>query len=449
MVKAPKTDLRDYLRAIGPDALVELVMELVEADPGLRRTLTLRAATHGTPDVKELRRVLGALRGRGFLPYGRSFDYARKAGEVLDALDVAAAQSPQEIGPLYRTAIQHLTKTTEQADDSSGMIGDAIRRAVAGYAKACRAAPPADPAELATWMIDFQVNGPGWPEVPIGDFADGLGESGLAVYWQHLTDLAGTRLGSAGQWAVRHLREEYLKAIAQDPDALVAVYAEELPQAYRYVQIGEVLRDAGRPVEAIAWLRRGLAEADRRDHRIDLLLAELLTGEGDDAAAAEVRWRLFAERPDSPGHRALLDAAERAGTLTEVAERANTHLHDRAAHGGYHADPLVQILLDGGDVDAAWAAAGKYQCSTGKLYQVAEERAKTHPADAIPAFAHRVEAAVDRKDKKGYAEAARLLADLRDLHERAGRDYPAFLAGVKETHARKTTFLATLAAAGL
>lgn len=217
-------------------------------------------------------------------------------------------------GPLHRLAIQHITKTTEQADDSSGVIGDVLDRAVEGYAAACRAAPP-DPVELATWMIDFQVDGPGWPAVPVADFAEALGETGLAAYRQRLGLLSAAE-STRGDFTVRHLREEYLKTIAGDTDALVALYAEDLPLAYRYWQIGETLRDAGRSDEAIAWLRRGLTEADRPDSRIELLLAELLTDTGEHAEAVDVRWALFTGRPDVESHRSLLDSAERAGTLT-------------------------------------------------------------------------------------------------------------------------------------
>ncbi|GIF06862.1 SWIM zinc finger family protein [Actinoplanes siamensis] len=446
--QAARQGLRGYLHALGPDTLVDLVIELAEDDPALLRRLSLRAATHGETDVKELRRLVGGLRQRGFLPYGRGLDYARKASDVLDALDRAGESAPARIGPLYRTAIQHLTRTTEQADDSSGSIGDQIGRAVAGYARACRAAPPRDPAELAAWLIDFRVQGPGWPELPIADFAEALGESGLAAYRARLAELAGRHLDPGDRWTVRHLLEQYLKVIARDTDALVAMYAEELPQSYQYVRIGETLRDAGRQAEAITWLRRGLTEANRPDSRIDSLLAELLTGQGEYAEAVGIRWRLFTELPDPQRHQDLLDAAERAATLAEVAERAAAHLHQRAASGGYQADFLVRVLLESGDADGAWEAAVRYRCSAGILYRVGEVRARTHPADAIPVLARQAEDKMTT-GTKGYPAAARIVTQIRDLHERAGLDFEAFLAALRERHRRKPSFLAALDKAGL
>jgi uncharacterized Zn finger protein len=444
---ARTVDLRGYLSAVDPAELVALLLDLAADDPALHRRLSLRAATHGTPDVKELRRLVGSLRARGYLDYARSFDYARKADDVLGALETVAASHPGVAGPLYRLAIQHITKTTEQGDDSSGVIGDALGRAVDGYAAACRAAPP-DPVELATWMIDFQVDGPGWPELSVADFAEALGQRGLSAYWRRLGELS-TSESTRDDFTVRHLREEYLKTIAGDTDALVALYAEDLPEPYRYVQIGETLRDAGRADDAIAWLRRGLAEADRPDSRIDLLLAELLTATGRHAEAVDICWKLFTARPDVDAHRRLLDAAERAGTLTETGDRATAHLRERATRGGAHADPLVAVLLAAGDVDGAWAAATEHRCSPAMLFTVASRRAETHPADAVPVFAARVAALIDRKTKPAYADAAKLLGNLRDLHRRAGTDFAGYLSELKEDHRRKSTLLAELARVGL
>ncbi|GIF14914.1 SWIM zinc finger family protein [Actinoplanes teichomyceticus] len=441
--RAARTDLRAFLRTMPRDELIDLVLRLAEDDPALYRRLSLRAATHGEPDVKELRRLIGGLRGRGFLAYGRSFDFARKAGDVLDALDEVAARHPGPVVPLYRTAIQHLTSTLERADDSAGAIGDVLERVVASYAKACRAAPPDDPAELATWLIDFQVRGPGWPELPIAEFSGALGETGLSAYRRHLSGLAGD------DWAVRHLREDYLRVIAKDTDALVALYAEELPQAYQYVRIAQALRDAGRPEEAIRRLRRGRNEADRPDPRIGRLLAELLTGQGDHGEAVDVWWELFTADPTGDRHRGLLDAAERAGTLTAVADRALAHLYENAARGPHLADVLLRVLLDTGDADAAWDATQRFPCGPGMRYTVAQIRARTHPAEALPVFADRVAAAIDRRDRRSYDEAARTLAEMRDLYRRAGEHFDAFLTGIREQHRRKSAFLAALARMGL
>lgn len=444
-----RPDLRAHLASVEPGELIDLLLELAADDPALHRRLALWAATTGDVDIAELRRLVNGLRARGFLDYQGSVRYARKADDVVEALDKVAAAHPDQVGPLYRLAIQHVIKTSEQADDSSGSIGDAANRAVDGYATACRAAPP-DPTELANWIIQTQLDGPGWPEIPIGDFAAALGDDGLSAYWKRLAELRATTTATDRfdhrRFTITHLREEYLRSVSGDVDALVALYAEDLSHGYQYVRIAEALRDVGRVDDAIAWLRRGLTDTDRR---VAALLADLCTETGKHDEALERRWELFTAGPDVNAHRSLLDSAERADVLAETAERALAHLRERAARGGYHADPLVLLLLSTGDVDAAWSAADGYGCGAGTYFTAAERRAETHPADAIPAYTDQVENAIERKSQGSYAHAARLLVTLRGLHARAGSDFAGYLAALKETHRRKRTFLAEVARAGL
>jgi uncharacterized Zn finger protein len=449
-----KLDVGAYLRSLDSDELVGLLLAAAEDDPALHRRLSLQAATAGDPDLGELRRRVDSLRRHGFIDYAGSYDYATKATDVLAALGKVTAGHPEEVGRLLRRALVHITKASEQADDSSGAIGAAAAEAVAGYAAACRVAPP-DPHELARWLIDFQLDGPGWPDIDIADFAAALGPDGQRSYRDYLAELAATTgPRQAGRWdhrafTIRHLREGYLRAIAGDTDALVALYAEELPAAYQYVRIAEALLRAGRASEAVSWLERGLAEADRPDHRIDALLAAQYAAAGRYAEALDLHWRMFTARPDVPTHRELLDAAERAEALAETGERALAHLRQLATRGGHYADPLVTILLSTGDLDAAWAAVQQYGCGAGTRFAVAKQRAADHPADAIPVYTTVVEDAIDRKNRGSYAEAARLLTDLKDLHQRAGTDFAAYLADLTATHRRKTTLLAELTRAGL
>jgi uncharacterized Zn finger protein len=449
-----KLDLSAYLRSVDPEELVELLLEAAADDPAVHRRLSLRAATAGDLDLGELRRRVDSLRRRGFLDYAASYSYAAKAADVLAALGKVAAGHPEAAGPLYRRALVHITKASEEADDSSGVIAAAAAEAVDGYATACRAAPP-DPPELARWLIDFHLDGPGWPEIDIADFAPALGPDGLGTYRAYLAELAESAGPSrADRWdhrtfTIRHLREGYLRTVDRDTDALVALYAEELPAAYQYVRIAETLLGDDRAGEAITWLERGLRDAHQTDHRIHALLAEQYTAAARYAEALDLLWRMFTARPDTGTHRDLLDAAERAGTLAETGDRALAHLRQLAARGGYHADPLVTILLSTGDTDAAWAAVQEHGCGPGTRFTLAQQRAANHPADAIPIYADAVEAAIDRKNRGAYAEAARLLTDLKNLHRRAGTDFTSYLAELTTTHRRKTTLLTELARAGL
>ena len=57
--------------------------------------------------------------------------------------------------PALLRALTRLRKITEQADDSSGSIGDQCQRAADLYARACRLGEP-DPVKLATWLVKFR-----------------------------------------------------------------------------------------------------------------------------------------------------------------------------------------------------------------------------------------------------------------------------------------------------
>jgi tetratricopeptide (TPR) repeat protein len=450
-------DIADYLRSLTHGDLVELLLDRAQDDPVLSRRLLLRAAAEGTPDVKELRSLVDRLRHRGFLPYRASFDYAAKVRDVLDALDAVVQSAPAEVAPLYRRVVRHCTRAMEEADDSSGVIGDANERAVEGYAAACRLAPP--PAEdLARWIIETVADGPGWPNVAIEDFADALGHDGLDTYWRLLSDRAAAAGQSAdasdhrmSDWGVRHLREQYLRTITHDTDGLVALYAEELPTSYRYVQIGQTLADAGRIDEAIEWLRRGRREADHRDRRIDDLLAALLSLRGDHGDALAVRWDLFVSQPGNDRFDALLAAAAAVGAaeVTATQERALAHLRTIATSGGWSGDPLVQVLMHLGDDEGAWQAATTYSCQESTLLSVARRRAGTHPADAIPVMTAAIERAIAHTNKNGYAAAVRLMTEVLPWFAAVGEDGNAYVDDLLVRHKRKTSFTAMVRKARL
>ena len=446
-----EVDLRGYLGSLASAELVELLVELAAHDPALHRRLSLRAAG-GDLDPAELRPPVDALRTRGDLDHTESFGYAGKADTVLDTLDQLARDHPATVGPLYQQVLQHLTAA--KADDSAGAIAAAAARAVEGFAAACRAAPP-DPVELARWLLGVRLDGPGWPRIALDDFAETLGSSGLAAYWQQLRRLKTSRAGvgdpddeNSRRRRITRLREEYLER-RNDVDGLVALYAEDLSGPERYLRIGDTLRSAGRYDEAISWLRRGLGRSLYGDYDISDLLAEVYTAAGRHAEALELRWDTFTGSPAEYTYRPLMQAAARAGAQAGTRRRALAHLRRKAARGGHHADALVEVLLADGQAEQAWAAAQEFGCSAQCLSVVADRRARTHPADAIPVYQREVEAAIERKNGSGYARAAQLLVTLKGLHQRAGSDFTAYLQQVKDSHRRKTGLLHELTRAGL
>ena len=113
-------------------------------------------------------------------------------------------------------------------DDSSGIIGDDLRALTALYARACQAVPPG-PKRLAAWLVASRLDGPGWPDIQIADFAGALGQAGL----DEVASLVAERRAAADpdSWAAvgsKILRQQ-LAALSGDVDAHVAVLAEIFP----------------------------------------------------------------------------------------------------------------------------------------------------------------------------------------------------------------------------
>jgi hypothetical protein len=157
------------------------------------------------------------------------------------------------------------------------------------------------------------------------------------------------------------------------------------------------------------------------------------------------RFDSFSQEPDEYNYRMLLRAAEAIDAVPHAEEQAMTLLRERAARGGWRAaDRLVDILIAIDQIDQAWAAAHEFKCTGECRFRVARSRAKRHPADAIPIYASAVENAIASKNRSGYETAARLLVSLRDLHQRAGSDFDAYLEQVKSTHSRKSALMECL-----
>jgi hypothetical protein len=72
-------------------------------------------------------------------------------------------------------------------------------------------------------------------------------------------------------------------------------------------------------------------------------------------------------------------------------------------------------------------------------------------ATRVPAVWHQVEELVSAKQSKAYAEAIQLLIDLREVANRRGTgpDYARQLAGLRDRHTKKKSFLELLTAGGL
>lgn len=162
----------------------------------------------------------------------------------------------------------------------------------------------------------MRLDGPGWPDFELRDYAAALGEKGRSELARLVEDRAKTTepdLLGRTPWGIRVLREQ-LAEISGDIDHYVAVLAEDLYAASSYLKIVDALRNVGRAADAERWTRRGLGignPIDRgklRDTYVNLLLER---GATDEASA--MRWQLFDQHPTQTHYNDLRRTAERTG----------------------------------------------------------------------------------------------------------------------------------------
>jgi hypothetical protein len=415
------SDLRPYLRTLDAETLADLLHAQAERDPELRHSLELRAATQ-SGDVSEAHRLLDTAVTDG------NVEYTAKVGAVLDTLQrMLDAGSRADLGPLARRTVDDISEVLEQSGDHAGDLADRLDRAVELYARACAARPP-DPEKLADWILEVEFDGPGRPVIDLAEFATALGEPGLKRIKSTVDDvLAASGPGHRRDVAER-LREQ-LAEVLGDVDELVAILSAKPPRVDVSLKIVRVLRAAGRHSEAIAHAARALTH-DKQP-----------VPEPEDETSR--RRKDFDAKPGRETYAALREAAQAAGKWTVQRRDALACLRERAAEGVEQADELVSVLLDDGRPDEAWRACVRFGAAPDLKLQLAEQRAADHPAETIHVFREHVEELIERKDPQSYQEAARRLKLLRTLHKRAETpdEFTAYLAGLVETHRRKTRLI--------
>jgi uncharacterized Zn finger protein len=127
---------------------------------------------------------------------------------------------------------------------------------------------------------------------------------------------------SSSNFRITYIMETLAK-VSGSVDELVAVKARDLTYAYHYVEIVELLADAGRTDEALAWAERGIAAfPDRTDVRLRDVAARELHRVGRDDDAMSLIWAEFEDGPTSKSYELLHRHATAAGAWSELRTRA-------------------------------------------------------------------------------------------------------------------------------
>lgn len=466
----PSIDLRRHLEGLEKSRLIDLLLGETENDELLRGRLLLKAAKvqGAATDLDEYRIAIeSVMNPGGFVDYRSMYDYSRGIEEVIDSVeDLLSSGHAAEVIELCEHALACLEDALGSVDDSDGYMGGMKERLCDLHHQACVDARP-DPEALATRLFEWELHSD-WETfygAPLS-YADVLEQVGLAVFrklaeevWARVPSIepGQEREHSTFRFNITHIMES-LAEQSGDLDELVAVKARDLSSAYRFVEIAELYRAAGRHDDALAWAERGVAAyPDRTDVRLREVLAEEYQRRGRHREAVELIWSAFTDSPGLTGYQRVKAHADHAGQWETWRAKALDLLRQTAsprptASRRFGPDwsagrsELVEVFLWEGDVDAAWKEAVEGGCSVRLWMELAEKREADHPEDALPVYQEHVERLIGRKNNQAYAEAVEVMWKVYELMGRLGRaqEFPEYVASVRAAHRPKRNLMKLL-----
>lgn len=272
-------DARTWLAAQEKSQLVEMLLDQAVTDTHLRERLLLQAAkTSGKgASVAAIRKAMDrATRTGGFVDYRAAHDFSSGIDQVVDSIDdLLKAGCAAEVIELTEHALGKVEQAVMSMDDSDGYMGGILQRLQELHLAACHAAKP-DPESLAERLFDWEMRTHFDTFFGAANtYAELLGERGLAAY-RRRAEAAWARVPQVrpGEkdpeeygrtFRIKHIMETLARQTS-DVEALVAIKARDLSNAYIFLQIAEIYREAKQPDQALAWAERGVkAFPDRTD----------------------------------------------------------------------------------------------------------------------------------------------------------------------------------------
>jgi uncharacterized Zn finger protein len=454
--------IRDHLKQKGVDALVDMIVGLVEQDPALFRKLDAAASVLNEDDKtlgKRLRAAIDkAVRTKYYVDYREAPSWAASVNSVLDTIAGLAPGNRAGLAlELADRAIDRIAHAFEQIDDSDGDCGALLVRARDIHHDAARVVRP-EPLQLARNLFAREmVDDFGTFDGTVGLYADVLGESGLAEYhrlareaWEKSTPSAGGR----GQREVpeeisvnHHQLMRILDFFAErdvDIDARIALRAKDLSSPWSYLRLAEFCLSQGRDDAALRHAEEGLwmFEDGHQDEQLVLFAAERLAKAGRKQDAEVHLWRVFEKGPTLELYTRLRELGGDAARERVVAFLERKQPRSSRASWDNPADLLIQIWMHEKMFDAAWAAARKPGASTDWKDELAEASEATHPHEALEVYAERVIGLVNSGGNSAYAEAAELIAHMATL--RGKKEQADYVLTLKARFDRKRNFMKLL-----
>ncbi len=417
------------LQALGPRRLAELLIEIGEGDPAVKRRLRLELAGRESPVAvaREIRKRLASLaRARSFVDWRKIRSLADDLQMHRQAIvDKVAKQDPSEGVDLMWRFMELANPTFDRCDDSNGVVSSVFHQAAADLGPIAEAASP-NPQMLAGQAFDALLdNGYGQYDSLIPTLAPSLGQEGLDHLKQSLTALLNSTVtepaegedsvtvaGVARQTRIRTIRH-LLTQIADaqgDVDAFIAQYDEDMRKVPGFaVEIARRLLAADRAEEALQAIdgagRRRRSPWDWHDFDWEDARIDVLDALGRSAEAQADRRSCFEQALSIPHLRAYLKRLPDFDDI-EAEERALDYVES-------YTDPVAALsfLVSWPDIDRASALALRRKADLNgdnywKLNEVADALAGSYPLAATIVLRSMIDFALANSQYKRYKYVA-------------------------------------------
>lgn len=460
--------IRKFLEASDKRMLVEMLTERACEDEELADRLLLAAQRCGVSSAGAIKDVIRkAFARKDFVDYDNMPKVAARAAPIPEFLHELLKRDAKAAIELSSDAMKRGLALLGHSDDSDGRLGDILSE-IAGihYEAAGRAA--LSPQALAENLFELQLTD-GYEFFALEHYLPALGDDGLAAYrklaldaWEKVPALrpgARTERHAGGRDELAGI----MKTLAEmdgDVDALVRVLKRDLTDSHAYLEIVNVLQEAGRHDEALKWAEDGRRDFSRETgYGLDDFLVAEYHRRGRHDEAITMRWAHFARNPDLRSYQELKRSADRAGSWNVWREKAlsavrKAQSNKRPAPGIPYWIPggaslLVEILLWEDDPVAALREARASGCGTHLWLRLGKALESGHPDDAVAIYQEQIGPIVNLTNNQAYDQAVDLLRRMRALMVRTGKsaEFGLYLNSLRVRHKAKRNFMRRLESA--
>lgn len=456
MAKPPNEDLETFLRRQDAAGLVAVLLELAKDHEAVQARLA-RMQLADRPDklAAGFKKTLsGWKRSTKFYGYREAGELGRMLEGWLDQVErELLSKDPPAALSLFEAFIEADAAWFDRADDSDGVIGDAVRAACHHWLQAaarCETPPDVWPERLLKLYQADQYGARDELLRRADLLLDEPAQRGLVdlLEWQLSQALEASPGGKSPPMEVFRISGalSLLSESLRDPDVMVraSLRYSPNPNPVQRQAFARAYLDADRPADALAWVQDPWGHLD--DSRQDLL-ADALERLGRFEESSPIRQRMFERTLSDFDFQRWLEHLPEVARPEAVARARELALrHDDLA-------AAATLLLQLGDPAAAetrlLAEPGRIDGNDyGRLVPLAKAlRAHECPRGETVVYRALLKGILDRAYARAYGHAARYWSRLREIADSGVgllplQSHEEFEAEIRARHGRKSAFWA-------